>query len=467
MVHNEGRQPKTTRRWVLLADRMADRTITVGGILVIAAVLGMMLFLVYEALPLFKGGSVLSTTRYDLADKPDRVAGLTQDEYETVAVLASQDGRIRAWHLRSGHQIDVVAPDFQGKEVLSCAVSIDGLHMAFGFSDGTVRLGKIRFAADLLPERQLPEGLKRLDERDSTDGRAIYSLIPGGQVRKTTLDVELGESITVSDSGSPVVMMALRHADFGERPKSVLAALDGQGRPSLIVAESRLNLFTRKVTTKVSKANLPPLPGSADAVAYALVNDSGDEVFFAEKSGTVYRYDTRDLDKPVLTETSRLVPDGVALTALEFLLGDRSIVVGGSDGSVNIFFLLEREGCGSTDGRALVKTRTFQPHCASVSGLSPGQRGKTFATWDRQGEIWIRHGTSQKTILKLKRDESSSVIHALSLAPRLNGLLAVDGKGGGYWSLNIAHPETSLHTLFGKVWYEGYPAPSYTWQSTG
>jgi phosphate transport system permease protein len=29
------------------------------------------------------------------------------------------------------------------------------------------------------------------------------------------------------------------------------------------------------------------------------------------------------------------------------------------------------------------------------------------------------------------------------------------------------HPETTLRTLFGEVWYEGYPEPAHVWQSTG
>ena len=34
------------------------------------------------------------------------------------------------------------------------------------------------------------------------------------------------------------------------------------------------------------------------------------------------------------------------------------------------------------------------------------------------------------------------------------------------WSLDIPHPEISFKTLFGKVWYEGYAAPEYVWQSS-
>jgi len=39
------RRKKTTRRSVIIADKLADRTITIGGILVIIAVLTIMVFL--------------------------------------------------------------------------------------------------------------------------------------------------------------------------------------------------------------------------------------------------------------------------------------------------------------------------------------------------------------------------------------------------------------------------------------
>jgi phosphate transport system permease protein len=35
------------------------------------------------------------------------------------------------------------------------------------------------------------------------------------------------------------------------------------------------------------------------------------------------------------------------------------------------------------------------------------------------------------------------------------------------WTLDNPHPEVTLRTLFGKVWYEGYSQPAYVWQSTG
>ena len=70
-------------------------------------------------------------------------------------------------------------------------------------------------------------------------------------------------------------------------------------------------------------------------------------------SGTVYRYNTADFNNPVLAETVRLVPASSTLTVSGFLLGGQSLVVGGSDGSLNIFFLLKKEGADTKDGQAL------------------------------------------------------------------------------------------------------------------
>ncbi len=80
----------------------------------------------------------------------------------------------------------------------------------------------------------------------------------------------------------------------------------------------------------------------------------------------------------------------------------------------------------------------------------------------------IRQGTNQETLLRLAGAHGAHPLAAIALTPRLDGLLAV-GKDSrtNFWELSIPHPETSFRTLFGKIWYEGYPEPSYTWQSTG
>ncbi|MEI8181943.1 MAG: ABC transporter permease subunit [Desulfomonile sp.] len=459
--------PKTTRRWVLIADRVADRTITIGGALVIAAVLGMMVFLVYEVLPLFKGGSVESHSDYELMDKKEPIAAVLLDDYKTIAVSLTNNGKLAAWHAKTGAALESPSLDHGGKIVTVFAKAIDGVNIALGFSDGTVTFGKIVFNVEILSEDQLSGGLTKLNERERTDGRSVFTSIPGGQFRKIDVQLELGDDILISELRNPIKVMDYHFTDFGERPVRTLLAVDGKEIGYLSSATSKLNLFTRKVSTDISKNTLPALPEGA-TVDFALVNDAGDTVYLAEKNGKAYRFNTSDPGGPVLAETLNLTPPGVDLTVMGFLLGDRSLVVGGSDGSVKIYFLLRSDDAHASDGMTLVKAREFIPHMSAVSGFSPSQRGKTFATVDASGDILVRHGTSEKTLLRLSDPRGKFPQQAVALTPRLDGIIAVGADGRvNFWDLSIQHPEISFKTLFGKVWYEGYPEPSYTWQSTG
>lgn len=467
MIDSGGRGPKKTRTWVLIADRVADRAITVGGVLVIAAVLGMMVFLVHEVLPLFRGGTIESSRSYELQSKSGPALNLAMDEYKTVAVSIGKDGKVSAWHMDTGFPLEQRAFDFKNKTVTAFAKTLDTGNVAFGFSDGTVRFGRIAFSNDVFPLDQAPEGLKKIDESYETDGSAIYSRIAGRQMRKTSFQLELDDEIQLSEAGSPITLLDYRLTQFGERPKRILVALDAQGAAVMSMTETKMNLFTRKAVSKTTKAALPPLPEGV-AVTSVLATEMGDEVYFAEKAGKIFRYNTRDSDRPFLAETVETMPKGVNLTVLGFLMGEASMVVGGSDGSLSIYFLLKRENAKSADGATLVRTREFEPHRSAVTGFSPGQRGKTFATYDSAGEIWLRNGTSQETLLKISPSGEKPAWQSMLLAPRMNGILAVADSGrAGFWDFSVPHPEVSLRTLFGKVWYEGYPEPGYTWQSSG
>jgi len=56
---------------------------------------------------------------------------------------------------------------------------------------------------------------------------------------------------------------------------------------------------------------------------------------------------------------------------------------------------------------------------------------------------------------------------ALTLTPRDDGLVAMEeGTRVHAWGVDAQHPETTLKAIFGKIWYEGYPEPVYTWQSS-
>jgi len=68
----------------------------------------------------------------------------------------------------------------------------------------------------------------------------------------------------------------------------------------------------------------------------------------------------------------------------------------------------------------------------------------------------------------LSMREGGGRIQSVVFAPKADAVLTADPRGAiSQWKVNNPHPEITLQTVFGKVWYEGYPEPAYVWQSTG
>jgi phosphate transport system permease protein len=98
--------------------------------------------------------------------------------------------------------------------------------------------------------------------------------------------------------------------------------------------------------------------------------------------------------------------------------------------------------------------------------VTASRRDKSFATADRSGSIHISYGTSGQTLLTFA--DKRPGLAALVVAPKSDALLAADGQGVvAQWQVHNPHPEVTLKTLFGKIWYEGYSQPAWVWQSTG
>ncbi len=78
----------------------------------------------------------------------------------------------------------------------------------------------------------------------------------------------------------------------------------------------------------------------------------------------------------------------------------------------------------------------------------------------------MSYGTSGAKLLDVRAPGGDA--RAVIFAPKSDGVLTLDSRGAiSHWHLDNPHPEVTLRTLFGKVWYEGYQRPDYVWQSTG
>jgi phosphate transport system permease protein len=197
-----------------------------------------------------------------------------------------------------------------------------------------------------------------------------------------------------------------------------------------------------------------------------LLTELGDQVYLAEREGRLHRFDVRDFASPALVETRDVAPGDAELTSLGFLIGEQSLVVGTSRGEVDVWFRVVDPDAGTSDGRSLVRSHRLEPHGSAVTAFSASERSKLFLTGDASGEVWVRHSTSQRVLLRPEGSLGRDVLTA-SLAPRDDGILAIDARrNAAHWRMSAPHPETTLRTIFGRVWYEGYPEPTFTWQSS-
>jgi len=154
----------------------------------------------------------------------------------------------------------------------------------------------------------------------------------------------------------------------------------------------------------------------------------------------------------------------VPVTVLGFLIGDRTLVVGDQAGGVSTWQVIPPPGGGP---RRLTRVYQFQGHPKPVVAVAASKRDKGFATADGAGDVKVHYGTSGETLITLRAD-SGKPLHSLVLAPKGDALLVADQTGGLLqWTLDNPHPEVTLRTVFGKIWYEGYSEPAYVWQSTG
>ncbi len=457
---------KKTKASVLFTDAFARYGISIGGMLVIIAVFTIMAFLLYVSFPLLDGGSVTETKSYQLQATATPFVETQMDEQQTIAVDVELSGHVEAFHVGTGTTLRAPSFDLAGATATTFASTLRGDDVLFAFADGTVRTGRLVIKPEVVTAAQIPSNLKKLDERDLTDGTVVYTRIPG-QFRRKTVELSLEPAVQVADAGVAILKADYRSGGTAERPLKTFVTLDATGKLRLSQAYSEMNMMTGESTTQLSNAVIP-LSVPAESVIKLLLNTPGDRVLVALRDGTLYRYNTRDFANPKLAETVKALDGNTQLSAVTYLNGENSVVVGGSDGSVAIWFGVDRKSKDTSDGIVWTKVHAdFERQAAAITDIRVSQRTRMFTTSDAKGNVWIRHGTTERTLMRLPGSADTGGLQATILAPKDDGVLAI-GKNGAVrlWTVDIPHPETTLQSLFGKVWYEGYAEPDYVWQST-
>jgi phosphate transport system permease protein len=402
-----GRATTASRR--LAFDRAAATAVRVGGLAVIVSIAGIFAFLVAEVVPVLRPARVAMEREAPLAGAP--VRALLLDEYRTHEALLGADGALR-----------VVRAD--GHEVLGralgglAAVAADAEGSALGgvSAAGLVSIVAVRFDAAFEGERRV--------------------VAPA-----------FGEPVELALDGAATAPLAIRAGS----DSIAAAAARADGGVALALRRSQSNDFTGETTTSDEQRTLVT-PSRVTALA---LDPRQQNLYAGTDAGALLRFDLDGGGEP------EVVAAGASpITSLALLIGGGTLVVGQADGSLSTWF---RVPVASGPAR-LTRIRDFPRYGAAVEQIAPSQRDRSFIAAGADASLGLHHATSGRTLWS--GPSPIGVATALALAPKADAAAVATPERLGWFDVEMSHPEISLATLFGKVWYEGAPAPEWVWQSS-
>ena len=422
-----------TRRQIRsITDGITRFIIKTGGISIILCIVGMCVFLVKEVVPLFLSphATPIQPIQLSLLDRPAAPVLVGIDEHQELAYV-----------LRG-----------------------DSLEFVF-LGEGTAALSKVP-SRDLLPGGSVTALARALGKGHTLslgteDGRIIPVTIDFTQdfhngERSIAPSVKVGTPIAAALPPQSVTKLAYQSTDSEVR---IAALLEDQHLwLSTVRTVSRPDGTTDASTTQVDLT--PSISGRVTTLALA---SRAELLAVGTEDGKVYHLDLRDAAKPLLTETTQASEQSKAITAMAYLMGDRSLVVGDAAGQVVVWMpVREHPGTNQTHMTAIHR---FAPHPSAVMDITISQRDKGFITTDAEGEIRLHHSTSAQTLLTLAPKQG--VLRSTYFSPKADGLVSVS-ENNQLLQYQIAnpYPEITLATLFFPVMYEGYERPELVWQSS-
>lgn len=412
---------RTARR--LLVDRLAAKLVVLGGVTIIGAILAILAVITAEIYPLFRPAAAEFLGVHG-AERAGALPGFVGvDEYREIAYRITADGALEFLRLGPGDPLPAVPVPELGAARITAVSALPGARALLGTSDGRAIALEVKF------DVTFPSGARRVTPMpEFGEPATLASAAPRPVLR-------LG-------GAGPVVIAQIGPRDLVVRRVVETQALVGPG-------------------TKQESVQRLAVEAAGDISAVG-IDERGDNLFVGTSRGEVIRYEVRDLETPRRAETVAAAAPGAAISALGFLIGGRTLVVGDSSGAVSTWQVVAPDAGG---GPRLVRVHRFEGHERPVIAIAASGRDKGFVTADAGGTIRLHYGTSGQTLLSLR---APAALGAVAIAPKADGVIALGGDGRiADWTVRNPHPEISLRTLFGKVWYEGYARPEYVWQSTG
>ena len=431
-----GERRARLRRWRSVKDKISQYGIGFAGISVVIALATIFVYLFSEVGPLFSSASVEEKTQHSLPLEADEtLLHNSLERYNELGLLVTDKGRIEFYQTQDGNvrlSETLVLPDNSRISSFAAASPRSGL-MLFGLSNG--------------------QGVVARHEYDLSYPDDVRYITP-------KITYPLGaDPVQLDDESWPVKSMAIEEGRNGFGA----VALTEDRRLILSRFTTRENLMTGAVTVVRSSYTLPDVPAPVKKI---LVDSSLRNLYVADTKGYIHYYDIVNPQKAELVDSVRVVKKGESISALSFLSGTSSLIVGSTDGQLSQWFLVRQTAEGDRDNLfGLAHIRDFKKHPAEIVSIAAEYTRKGFVALDKAGYLGIHHGTAARTLFldKVSDDNMASV----AISP-INTALLLQSENGEtrFMRLVNAHPDVSWRALWNRVWYEGRQQPEYVWQAS-
>jgi phosphate transport system permease protein len=416
-------------RRTLAFDSFMTWFIKLGGVLVITAVAGIFIFILFQIIPLFKGARVGELKVVAADAKSYRMLGV--DEWSELPVLVEPNGTLTFIDTTGARPPQVVAPDFgEARQITAVAYRQEGQKVIVGTADGRFAIVNLNYSMTYEGGRQQVIQAAKADK--------FYSVAPENA---RVLQIAYG------DSGDAKLVAAV-------------CEVDGKTELHAATLTEKRSLFGKGEIEVGDAFNLTAeLRG---APAHIRVNSSADGVLVTTDAGEV-DYFFRSGDEMVLRQKFEPFADRQdrRIAAIDYVLGDVSVVVSSPTGENRVFSLFVPKG---GNDRWWGQTKEFPKLPGGPTYFASSLRNKTFLI-GTDSFASLRYSTTES--IRWEKKLPFQVAHAV-IAGKNDRLLFLDTAGKLHlYYLDDPHPEASLKALFGKLWYEGASEPKYEWQSTG
>lgn len=421
-------------------DKLARWVITLGGVAIIASVVAILALIVGVTIPLFRTpqAQVVSTCRLPESLAADKVLRLGIDSdvsgVNLTGTVWSESGTAAWMDLRTGKLLgsecldppEKDSPERGTKSPLRQVESLGAGKYALDWSDGAASI------VEIVAEQPNPH----------QTGTASYTIRSLASIPASPHQEAREVFVRRSDSGSVTRVAALSDGTI---------AIVRQAVTETPLGDEEVSTYQNAVRDE-----------GIGHLRSMTMDREGTTLYAGTEDGRLLRWQLDEKGEVAQREVVLAFADGRAITALALALGDVSLVVGDAKGGLTAWSPVNADGT-----RKLRAFHHFQPHKAAVREILPSGRDKSFLSVSDDGTIHFDHLTSERHLLSVAPQQEHPV-RQVALGSRGDSLVGLDASGKvTAWQIIQAYPEISFKSLFGKVPYEGYDTPAYTWQTTG